>query len=104
MEKEQALLEQQLMAVTNKRRKLEDIQIELVELNRQKARILTSYSDAWQGNLAANTISRLEDDMELEWRATRKNVNMLEDNLIEEKHQIRMKLEQLKEQSADVQN
>lgn len=101
MDKEKKLLEKQLADTVDKRRKLEDIHIELIELNRQKAGILNSYSDAWQGNLADNTIRKLEDDMDTEWRETRKHVNALEDQLIEDRRQLSIQLEQLKENEAN---
>ncbi|MBC1458844.1 hypothetical protein [Listeria newyorkensis] len=101
MDKEKKLLEKQLADTVDKRRKLEDIHIELIELNRQKASILNSYSDAWQGNLADNTIRKLEDDMDTEWRETRKHVNALEAQLIEDRRQLSIQLEQLKENEAN---
>ncbi|KGL39574.1 hypothetical protein BMT55_06770 [Listeria newyorkensis] len=97
MEKERRLLEKRLEESINKRRKLEDIQIGLIQLNRDKANILVNFSEAWQGQKADQTMSRLEDAVEEEWRETRKYVNALEDEIIEEKRQIRIQLDKLKE-------
>ncbi|MBA3925545.1 hypothetical protein [Listeria rustica] len=101
MEKERKLLEKQLEESVNKRRKLEDIQIGLIQLNRDKANILVNFSEAWQGEKADKTMSRLEDAAEEEWRETRKYVNALEDAIIEEKRQIRIQLEKLKENAKN---
>ncbi|KGL38300.1 hypothetical protein BMT55_02690 [Listeria newyorkensis] len=101
MEKERKLLEKRLEESVNKRRKLEDIQIGLIQLNRDKANILVNFSDAWQGEKADKTMSRLEDAVEEEWRETRKYVNALEDEIIEEKRQIRIQLEKLKENAKN---
>ncbi|MBC1473899.1 hypothetical protein HB852_04670 [Listeria grandensis] len=101
MEKEKALLEEKLERALQKRRNLEDIQIGLIELNREKAQILMNFSDAWQGNQAYTTIGQLQDEMEAEWRETRKNANTLEDQLVEEQRQIRNQLELLEENKAN---
>ncbi|MBC6316099.1 hypothetical protein [Listeria grandensis] len=101
MEKEKALLEEKLERALQKRRNLEDIQIGLIELNREKAQILMNFSDAWQGNQAYTTIGQLQDEMEAEWRETRKNANTLEKQLVEEQRQIRNQLELLEENKAN---
>ncbi|KGL38765.1 hypothetical protein BMT55_07185 [Listeria newyorkensis] len=101
MEKEKALLEKQLEQALQKRRNLEDVQIGLIELNREKAKILMHFSDAWQGNQAYTTIAKLQDEMEAEWRETRKNANALEDQLLEEQRQIRNQLERLEENNTN---
>ncbi|MBC2103728.1 hypothetical protein [Listeria booriae] len=100
MERERALLEKQLEAATHKQRKLEDIQLALIQLNREKASILGSFQQAWQGNKADRVASQLEDTMEAEWRETRGQVNSLENQIIAEKRQIRKQLETLKEQTS----
>lgn len=101
MEKERRLLEKRLEESVNKRRQLEDIQIGLIQLNRDKANILVNFSEAWQGRKADETMSKLEDAVEEEWRETRKYVNSLEDEIIEEKRQIRIQLEKLKENAKN---
>ncbi|MBC6308620.1 hypothetical protein HCJ66_03530 [Listeria sp. FSL L7-1582] len=101
MDKEKALLEKQLEQALQKRRNLEDVQIGLIELNREKAKILMNFSDAWQGNQAYTAIGKLQDEMEAEWRETRKNANALEDQLVEEQRQIRNQLERLEENNTN---
>ncbi|CAM4046884.1 hypothetical protein LIBO111022_01935 [Listeria booriae] len=64
MERERALLEKQLEAATHKQRKLEDIQLALIQLNREKASILGSFQQAWQGNKA----DRVASNSKIPWK------------------------------------